>query len=425
MNFDYTKTLALLKGGLLDHEATWKSYLDENPGWLQTAVALTGPLIVLNIVLSLVFSRLLGGYAYYAWHSNFFMALILGLIMAAAGVAIAAFVFSFLAGVFKGNSNFDRAFAAISLAAIPAWVAGPIAALVPYLGFFVALAGGILSLVFLYKIIPLALNVPEDKRVAHFISGLLAVIVINAILGLTMGAGQMGADRGVFTERDSKDRSTFGSGMLGELERQGRLVDAASSDQFEAPEDGELTTSQVKEYIKVMRKTKVIQDEYAEEMQQKVDRLEAKEKAGEAITPADLASMYGGVGTAVSANNAEMEVVKTGDGNWAEHQWIKTQLRSARIQQGEGSDALEHNYELYLEFEDELKGVSFPCSRLRRKAAALDRINYAHDPSGAARFARLTQPGSAGRLRLRGQFFALLRRIAPLFNEKKRKNGPL
>ncbi len=45
-------------------------------------------------------------------------------------------------------------------------------------------------------------------------------------------------------------------------------------------------------------------------------------------------------------------------------------------------------------------GVSLPCSRLWRKAAALDCKQQAHDPSGTARFARLTQPGSAGRLRL-------------------------
>jgi predicted pyridoxine 5'-phosphate oxidase superfamily flavin-nucleotide-binding protein len=37
---------------------------------------------------------------------------------------------------------------------------------------------------------------------------------------------------------------------------------------------------------------------------------------------------------------------------------------------------------------------------LRRKPAALDGMQSAHAPSGAARFARLTQPGAAGRLRL-------------------------
>jgi len=47
-----------------------------------------------------------------------------------------------------------------------------------------------------------------------------------------------------------------------------------------------------------------------------------------------------------------------------------------------------------------MKGVSLPCSRLRRKAAVLDGMQSAHGPSGTARVARLTQPGPAGRLRL-------------------------
>jgi hypothetical protein len=64
--------------------------------------------------------------------------------------------------------------------------------------------------------------------------------------------------------------------------------------------------------------------------------------------------MYSGAGGFMSANNAEMEVVKSGGGNWAEHEWVKQQLRIAQIQQGEGSDANAHNYELYQEYEEQL-----------------------------------------------------------------------
>jgi len=54
--------------------------------------------------------------------------------------------------------------------------------------------------------------------------------------------------------------------------------------------------------------------------------------------------------------NAEMEVVKTGGGNWAEHQWVKEQLRIAIVQQ-EGSDAIEHNYQLYQKYQDQLDQI--------------------------------------------------------------------
>ena len=58
----------------------------------------------------------------------------------------------------------------------------------------------------------------------------------------------------------------------------------------------------------------------------------------------------------MSANNAELEVVKTGNGNWAEHNWVKEQLRVAHIQRGDGSDAIAHNYKLYKKYEEELEG---------------------------------------------------------------------
>lgn len=356
MAFDIQKTLNLIKGGLLDHQNTWKQYLDENPGWQDTAIQLTGPLLIANVLLTLIFSRMVGGYVYFGYGQNFLAALVSGLVFAAIGFAVVVAVFSFLAGVFKGKSDFSRAFAAVSLAAIPSWVAGIVGALIPWIGWLIALAGGILSLVFLYKIIPLALGVPEDKRVVHFIASLVCVFIINIIVAAVLGAGSMG--RGAFTSGDfSRDDSApvFGSGMFGELERQGRLLEAAQADRYDPPSDGKLSERQVEAYAGVLRKTRALQADYAADMEKLGAELEAKEKAGE-LKPSDLAKAYGSVGTALGANNAEMEIVKTAGGNWAEHMWVKEQLRIAQIQRGEGSDALAHNYALFREYRDEIEG---------------------------------------------------------------------
>jgi len=191
MQFDYTKTLVLVKGGLLDHENTWKTYLENCPDWQQTALVLTGPLFLASVLLTHILSRLTGGYAMYLYGSNWLMALISGLVMGAIGFFIVVLVFNYLAGVFKGTPNFSRAFAAVSLAMIPAWVAGPIGALIPYIGFLVTLAGGILTLVFLYRITPMALHVADDKRVVHFVVSLVTVIVINMIIGVMFGLGSV------------------------------------------------------------------------------------------------------------------------------------------------------------------------------------------------------------------------------------------
>jgi hypothetical protein len=356
MTFDFAKTLSLVKGGLMDHQATWNDYLEENPGWQQTAMVLTGPLILVNVVLSIILSRMIGGFAYLGYYSNVFAALFWGLVMAALGFIIAVFVFNFLAGVFKGKSNFSRAFAAVSLAAIPAWIAGVLASLIPFIGFLIALAGGIMSLVFMYRIMPLALGVPDEKRVVHFIASLVVIVILNFIVGSIMGAGSLGsaAQHGGFSNVETTARSVTGSGMLGEIERQGRLVEAANADVYNPPKEGELTEAQVREYIKVLKKTRSIHEEYAKKMQKLSDDMQAKEEAGEKATLTDLTRMYSGIGTVVGANNAEMEVVKTGQGNWAEHTWIKEQLRIARIQQGDGSEATAHNYELYKKYEEDL-----------------------------------------------------------------------
>jgi len=356
MSFDISKTVALVKGGLMDPNTTWNNYLGENPAWKQTALVLTGPLIVANIFLSLLLSRLLGGFAYYGYHSSFLTALVIGLVMAAVGFTLAVLVFNFLAGPFKGEPDFSRAFAAVSLAAIPAWIAGIVGALIPWVGWLIALAGGILSLVFMYRILPLALKLPDGTRLVHFIVSLLLIIILNGLLASFLGRALVGdewsAGKPYGEERSAV--STRSPGFIGELQRQGEMMDEASSDVFDPPQDGKLTGDQVETYVGVLRKTRIVHEKYAAEMKQLSEEIEAKKAAGEQPSPADLSKMYGGIGKTMSANNAEMEVVKTAGGNWAEHLWVKEQLRVASIQQGEGSEANAHNFALYQEYEDRL-----------------------------------------------------------------------
>ena len=54
MAFDIKKTIDLIKGGLLDPRNTWTRYLGENPSWQDTAIQLTGPLLIANVLRSYV-----------------------------------------------------------------------------------------------------------------------------------------------------------------------------------------------------------------------------------------------------------------------------------------------------------------------------------------------------------------------------------
>jgi hypothetical protein len=356
MAFDWNKTVSVIKGGLADPENTWKAFLAENTGWQQTAMVLTGPLLVANVVLTLVFSRAIGGYSAYGMQGNWFSALIFGLVVAVIAVIITTAVFNFLAGTFKGTPNFSRAFAAVSLAAIPSWVAGAIGAIVPFIGFLLALAGGILTLIYLYRIMPLALNVPQDKRIVHYVVSLLVIMIINFVIGMTLGMGAATRQlQGTDYSAIGDSGTLAGAGVLGEVNRQAELMNAAGSDTFEPPADGKLDEAQVEAYVNVLKKTRALQAEHAEKMDKLAQDMKAKEESGGAFSLADVGKAISGAGSLMGANNAEMEVVKSGGGNWAEHEWVKQQLRTARVQQGDGDAAIAHNYKLYQQFEAQLK----------------------------------------------------------------------
>ena len=353
MKFDFNKTLELIKGGLMSPEATWRSYLAGNPSWQQTLVVLTGPLILANVILGVIFFKLIGGYSAFGVETGFFGMLVRGLVTAAIGFVIAVLVFNFLAGVFKGKADFSRAFAAVSLAAIPAWIAGIVGAAIPWIGGLITLAGMIVTLVFLYKIMPIALQVPEDKRVMHYVVSIILIIVVNVVVGLALNrdAIEAGMNERTFGANERGESAAQAPGMFGEIQRQAELMEAAGNDRYDPPSDGEVSEAQVREVVKVLEKSREIVAEHAARLEEMQKEIEDKDNP----SPADIAKMYQGMGTAMSLHNTEMEVVKTGGGNWAEHQWVKEQLRVARIQRGEGSDAIEHNYALYQEYEEELQ----------------------------------------------------------------------
>lgn len=191
MKIDLNKTISLTKGGLLDRENTWRAYFENTPDWKETAISLTAPLILANVVLSMVFSRISGGFVSYGIGHGFLAALFISLFMAVIGVAVFAFVINLMAGVFDGKSDFSRAFAAVTFAMIPAWLAGIVGALIPWVGGFVALAGGIAGLVFLYQILPSALAIPAQKRVVHFVSSIILGIALEMMVGFLFVGGSL------------------------------------------------------------------------------------------------------------------------------------------------------------------------------------------------------------------------------------------
>jgi hypothetical protein len=344
---DFQKTLDLIKNGLLEPRTTWESYAGENRSWQDTALLLTAPLVLGSFVLAGVLSLIFGRHGAFGAGTGL-GGWLAGLIMAFVGIAVAAFVFSYLAGLFRGRHDFNRGLAAVSLAAIPGYL-GNIVGVVPFIGWLVSLALGIVSLVFLYKIIPIYLGVPQEKRVLHYVASLVSCFILMLILGTVLGAGNMMDPRGGASLPDQQPPQT---GMFGGIERYARLMEQAQQQEYEPPADGRISEEQMTRYMEVMRKAAELRDEQMTDVEQLSEEYQDKEPG-----ISDLVKMSGGVGSVLGAFSAEMEVVMTGEGNWAEHQWIKEQLRVARVQK-DLNDAVKHNYQLYQAHREELEKLS-------------------------------------------------------------------
>lgn len=348
--FDFKRTLELIKGAVFEPQPTWDGYLPDADDWKKTAVLLTAPLIVGSGVLAFILDRIFPNRMAFIPDTSL-LDMLKGIIMGAVAAVIIAFIFAVLAGFFKGKNSFPRALAATSFAFVPGYF-GNVLMHLPWIGWLLGMALGIYGLVLLWRILPGYLEVPDTSRVGHYILSLAACIAVFVIMGLVFGAGMAGSRATDFAIDERGDTGNSAApAIFGGLERQGRIIESADQDRYDPPANGKLSRSQVRDFIAVMTKTQDYRKDQAE-------RLEALSEKADKNEVASMAQAMSGLAGVASIANAEMEVVKTGGGNWAEHQWVKEQLFTARIQK-DISDAVSHNYGLYEEFEEQFNELGF------------------------------------------------------------------
>ena len=324
MSFDPGKFVDFVKLGVTDPAGGWQKYFADGSRWVDTAIAFTLPLVVAYAVLLAILSSVFGGPM--GLGGSFLGTLFSTLLGALIGLGIGSFIFSFLAGTFGGQSSFDNAFAALSLAYVPAMVGGVIGAILPFIGVLVALAAGVLALVYLYRLLPAALGPGQSG---------------GSIPGYSDGGDYSG----------SYNDATRGSGMIGQMQRQGEIMEQAGTHSYDPPSDGKISQSQVAAYVEVQRKAMAVQQRYTQQLQEAEQQMSSQ---GEEQGFAGLGALGSVIGGAVSVQNAEMEIVVTGGGNWAEHNWVKGQIQAAMVHGGKGDDAITHNYALYQPYIEEL-----------------------------------------------------------------------
>jgi hypothetical protein len=349
--FDIQRTIKLVTGALFDAETTWRSYLPEAGDWKKTALLITLPVILVAMIVSYLLGLVTSGASILGLRPTLFSTLI-AILMGVVAVGVCAFIFSVLARAFGGKHNFALGLAALSLAFVPAY-AGQALSSLPWIGSLLSLGLAIYGLVLLWRIIPLYLEVPAGKRAPHYIVSLLATIVVFFAISAVIGGSQIAGNRNSPFGATSSTRdgaAVTSGGLFGGLAQRAEVVAAALEDRFDPPGDGELTEAQVREFARVMGR-------YAEVRREQEARLtELSERADNNERPSlsDLGAVVSGISELSSMSTAEVEIVKSSGGNWAEHEWVKQTLRTAWLQK-DSDDTVAHNYALYQEYEGELR----------------------------------------------------------------------
>jgi hypothetical protein len=273
---------------------------------------------------------------------------LLNIVSGAITAAVVALIYSAIAGSFGGKSDFALGLAATTLAFVPGYV-GQALSWLPWIGFLVAIGLFIYSLVLLWRILPLYLEVPDAKRAVHYVVSLIACIVVMFILGAVVNRVLYGSIAGPSASQ-ILGSSSDGGGVFGGITRQAELLAAAQDDRYSPPDDGELTDKQVREFIRVVERASELQEEKSERLKELAEKADKNEQ----MSMSDLGEMMSSASDITGLQTAEIEIVKSAGGNWAEHQWVRDSLRTAWLQKDINA-TVAHNYELYKEYEDELK----------------------------------------------------------------------
>ncbi len=335
---DLQATVRWVTGVITDPETTAQSYRETTPNWQSTFFVLTLPLYVGAYLIAIVLSFVTGGGLFFG--SLSFGIAVFALLWSLLWTFVIAVLFDWLSERFDGKRNFDAAYAVVGLAIVPA-AAGTAIGPFPWIGWLISLAASIYSLMLAYRFLPLFLEIPEDNRAKHFALSIIAAIVVNIIVSMAMGPLFLSSAMDEVMRENTSDTQATGTIFGGGFERQAKIAETAAEDTFNPPADGKLSDAQVARFADMLTKTQ----ELKERLSGSLENMEEKEPS--------LSDIMSGVGGVVRLSTAEMEVVKTAGGNWAEHQWVRGQIETARIQK-DLNDTTAHNYELYMKYRDQI-----------------------------------------------------------------------
>lgn len=167
--------------------------------------------------------------------------MVFGYVLGLVALYLVAMIVNALAPTFGGQKDQIQALKAVGYAWTAAWVAG-VGVIVPWLGWLVALAGGVYSIYLLYLGLPHTMKCPSGKSLSYTAVSVVVAVLLSWIVALLLAGvtsmGGLAAGRvigGGGSSGGSKVRID-GSSRLGQLaefgrrmEEAGRQVEAARS----------------------------------------------------------------------------------------------------------------------------------------------------------------------------------------------------
>ena len=160
---------------------------------------------------------------------------------------VMALIINALAPTFGGQKDIVQALKTVAYAWTASWIAG-IAVIVPWLGWLIAIAGGIYSIYLLYLGLPSTMKCPPEKAGGYTAVSVIIAIVLSWIIAIVVGgvigtAAMTGAAMGSMhiTGSNGDSVTVDSNSALGKLAAMGQRAEQASKDMDAAQKSGDST----------------------------------------------------------------------------------------------------------------------------------------------------------------------------------------
>ncbi|HEY0199151.1 MAG TPA: Yip1 family protein [Rhodanobacter sp.] len=178
--------------------------------------------------------------------------MLLSYVLGLALVYVMALIVNALAPTFNGQKDMVQALKTVAYAWTASWIAG-IAVIVPWLGWLIAIAGGIYAIYLLYLGLPHTMKCPPERAGGYTAVSIIIAIVLSWIIGVIV-AGVIGtavmsgaAMSGMhISSADDGDSVTVdGDSALGKLAAMGQRAEQASKEMDAAQKSGDTRAQSV------------------------------------------------------------------------------------------------------------------------------------------------------------------------------------